>query len=123
MEDSEKFKKRLLEYFSFTIILDFLVNAYGFSLPIELVILPIITLIALLWTVAKWDKKICARIKTSRGIVNIFICSLSWWVDNRIFFKSDNVQSSWNTREPFPYSNFNGDVHSFRLLYGALWSL
>ncbi len=71
MEDSEKFKKRLLEYFSFTIILDFLVNAYGFSLPIELVILPIITLIALLWTVAKWDKKY-APVSKLAGALLIF---------------------------------------------------
>ncbi len=57
MVDSEKFKIKLLQYFSLSIILDFFVNLYSFSFLTEMVILPLITLVFLLFAVANGNIK------------------------------------------------------------------
>jgi hypothetical protein len=52
-EDDEYFKKVLIETFKFLVILQFVVNTYVFSFPVELVITPVLTILVMLNVISK----------------------------------------------------------------------
>jgi len=60
------FQKVLTDSIKIVIILEFLVNAYTFSLPVELVIAPILALIVMVDVVASSDKKYSAVVKVTK---------------------------------------------------------
>ena len=67
-EDAENiFQKVLTENVKIVIVLEFLVNAYTFSLPAELVIVPVLALIAMLDAVAGSDNRYSEVAKITKG--------------------------------------------------------
>lgn len=67
-DDAENiFQKVLIDSIKIVIVLEFLVNAYTFSLPAELVIVPILTLIAMVDVVASSDEKGSVVAKVTKG--------------------------------------------------------
>jgi hypothetical protein len=62
------FRKVMIDSIKIVIILEFLVNTYTFSLPIELITMPIIALIAMIDVIASFDEKYSAILKLTRGV-------------------------------------------------------
>jgi len=62
------FQKILTDSIKIVIILEFLVNTYTFSLPVELVIVPVLTVIAMLDAFASSDKQYSMVAKLAQGV-------------------------------------------------------
>ncbi|MBE3573528.1 MAG: hypothetical protein IMW95_11385 [Moorella humiferrea] len=68
-DDAENiFQKVLTDSFKSVIVLEFLVNTYTFSLPTELVLVPILTLIAMVDVIASSDEKYSAVAKITKWV-------------------------------------------------------
>jgi len=67
------FKKLLVDSVKIVIILEFLVNTYTFSLPVELIIVLALVVIGLVDTVASLDKKHCAVARLISGVQTIIV--------------------------------------------------
>ena len=65
------FQKVLVDSIKIVIVLEFLVNTYSFSLPAELIIVPLLTLIAMVDAVASFDKKHFAVARLTKGVQTI----------------------------------------------------
>lgn len=65
------FPKVLTDTIKIVIILEFLVNTYTFSLPAKLVIMPVLTLIAIVGVVASSDKKYSVVSKVTKGVQTV----------------------------------------------------
>lgn len=53
LSDTTKFKRRLNEYVSFTVLLGFFVNLYNFNLLTEMILLPLVSVLAMLVVVSE----------------------------------------------------------------------
>ncbi|WP_338834801.1 hypothetical protein MHLNE_11110 [Moorella humiferrea] len=68
-DDAENiFQKVLTDSFKIVIVLEFLVNTYTFSFPTELVLVPILTLIAMVDVIASSDEKYSAVAKITKWV-------------------------------------------------------
>lgn len=70
-DDENIFVKILVDSFKVAILLEFLVNTYTFSLPAELAITLLVTLIAIVGIVASSDKKTSGVARFSQGMQTI----------------------------------------------------
>ena len=77
------FKVVVVKSITIVIVLEFLVNAYTFSLPVELVIVPVFALIAMLDALASSDNRysdVASIIKGVQGVVGTIIIAVSLWL-------------------------------------------
>ena len=71
--DSESiFREVLAESLTIVIVLEFLFNTYTFSLPIELVLMPVLALVVMVNALASSDKQYSEVAKITRGIQTAF---------------------------------------------------
>ncbi len=93
------FKKLILESISWTIIIEFLVNFYTFSLTIELLMLPFLTFISMVQVYASYDKKnkeadLLMKIVIMSSATFIFIFSFYKTISNsNDFFTLENLKT------------------------------
>jgi hypothetical protein len=87
------FHKILGDSIKVVIILEFLVNTYTFSLPAELIILPILALIAMFDTVASLDKKYFAVTRLTKGIQAVVGLVILVIALSRAIYDLRNLQS------------------------------
>ncbi len=93
------FHKVLIDSVKVAILLEFLVNTYTFSLPAELIIVPVLALIPMFDAVASFDKKYSAVARLTKGlqiVIGLFLmvialsCAIS---DLRNLHSLDTVRS------------------------------
>ncbi len=75
-EDKNLFRNIIIDNIKIVIIIEFIVNVYTFSLLVEVFLIPFVTLIVLLETVAKLNEKYSSVVKLMNGlqvIIGIFI--------------------------------------------------
>jgi len=71
-DDAENiFHKVLTDSIKIVIVLEFIVNTYTFSLPAELIIMPVLTLIVIVDAVAGSDKEYSAVAKVTKGALTV----------------------------------------------------
>lgn len=87
-KDFAFFKEIVKDSIKWIIIIEFLVNFYTFSLFIEILLLPIIVIIALLQTISETDKKLEAVTKLMKNITAIFGLFLLTYVSYKTFTNS-----------------------------------
>lgn len=93
-DDAENiFQKVLFDSIKIIIVIEFLVNAYTFSLPAELVIVPVMTLIAIVDAVASLDKKNSAVLKVTKGVQMVIGFVILVVVVSRAVSELQNLQS------------------------------
>jgi hypothetical protein len=66
------FRKKVKEAFAFTILLEFIIGFYTFSLPVELVLMPILMILVLLRAFSESDQKYSAAKKGLDVFLGIF---------------------------------------------------
>ncbi|MFC1547333.1 hypothetical protein ACFL5M_02280 [Candidatus Neomarinimicrobiota bacterium] len=87
------FQKVLIDSIKIIIVLEFLVNAYTFSLPAELVIVPVMTFIAMVDAVAGLDEKNQAVSKLTKGVQIVIGFVILAIVVSRAILDWQNLQS------------------------------
>jgi hypothetical protein len=87
------FRKVMADSIKIVIVLEFLVNTYTFSLPAELIIMPILTLIAMMDAVASLDKKYSEVAKVTRGAQTLAGFVILAIVVSRAISDLQNLQS------------------------------
>ena len=70
-DDENIFHKALVDSIKIVILLEFLVNTYTFSLPVEFIIVPLLTFVAMIDAVASLDKKNAAVAKLTKGVLTV----------------------------------------------------
>ena len=69
--DQNLFRKVIVDTIKIVIIIEFIVNAYTFSLVVELVLIPVVTFIVILEVFAKTDEKNSSVAKLMNGLLII----------------------------------------------------
>ncbi len=92
-ETEDLFQKALVDNIKIVILLEFLVNTYSFSLPAELIFVPLLTVIAMVDTIASLDKKHSAVAKLTKGVLTIIGCVILAIVLSRAISDLQNLQS------------------------------
>lgn len=87
------FQKVLVDSIKIIIVIEFLVNGYTFSLPAELVIVPVMTFIAMVDAVAGLDKKNSAVLKFTKGVQMVIGFVILVIVVSRAISDLQNLQS------------------------------
>jgi len=70
-ENKKYFRQAVNDNFKFSLILEFITGLYTFSLPVELILLPIMALIGMMLAVAETDTKYDSTKKFLNGIVSM----------------------------------------------------
>jgi hypothetical protein len=100
-EDEHYFKNVILDNIKFILILEFIINFYSFSLVIELVVIPIITLIVMLSTYAGLKQEY-KRVKTFLDyVLGIFGLCLLVFTFRELIMGFQNFTTVKNLRDFF----------------------
>jgi hypothetical protein len=75
-ESENIFRKVLVDSLKVVIVLEFLANTYTFSLPAELVITPVVTLIAMISAFAASDEKYSVVARLSQGVQTVIVLAI-----------------------------------------------
>jgi hypothetical protein len=90
-ESKNVFKTIMTDNLKIVIILEFIVNTYTFSLPVELIIVPVITCLTLLEAVAGFDKKNAIVEKFVKGVLGILGLILLIVATKHVFDDFQNI--------------------------------
>lgn len=100
-QDGEYFKNAILDNLKFVLILEFVVNLYSFSLPTELIVIPIVSFIVMLNAFAESKPEYKQVSKLLNFILGIFGLYLIVFTFKEIFLDFQKFASLKNLRDFF----------------------
>jgi hypothetical protein len=71
LQDEYHFRESIKENIKLTIIVEFIINLYVFSLPVELILLPVVTFLFLMQLISQRDKKFEIVTKFTSAVLSI----------------------------------------------------
>lgn len=100
-QDDRYFKNAILDNLKFVLILEFIVNLYSFSLPAELIVIPIVSFIVMLNAFAESKPEFKQVSKLLNFILVVFGLYLIVFTFREIFLDFQNFASLKNLRDFF----------------------
>jgi len=100
-QDSSYFKNVILDNIKFVLIMEFVVNLYSFSLPAELIVMPVVTFIAMLNVFAESKQEYKKVSKLLNFILGVFGLYLLAFTFREIVLDFQNFATIKNLRDFF----------------------
>ena len=101
VQDSAYFKNVILDNIKFVLIMEFVVNLYSFSLPVEIIIMPIISFIVMANVIAESKPEFTQVRKLFNFILGVFGLFLIAYTFREIILDFENFATFKNLRDFF----------------------